>query len=228
MQIVTTFKGKAKRIDDIDLPRVGRLIGVGEDEVHAIIDVEASGGGFDDLGRPKMLFEPHVFWRNLGPNAQKVALGQGLAYPKWGTQPYPKDSYPRLEKAMKIDRVAALKACSWGMGQILGENHKAAGYVTVDDMVLAFLDDEETHLEAMIRFIISNNLDDDLRRHDWSGFARGYNGAGYAKHGYHLRLEAAYAKWAKIKDTPYNPESETPDVGYHCKCCKYASFAPLA
>lgn len=36
----------------------------------------------------------------------------------------------------------------------------------------------------MIRFIDAEGLDDELRRHDWSGFARGYNGAGYAKHGW--------------------------------------------
>jgi hypothetical protein len=203
MQIVTSFKGKAKRLDDIDLPRIGRLIGVGEDEVHAVIDVETAGGGFDGFGRPKMLFEPHVFYRELGPTQRAVAVAQGLAYPKWGEQPYPKDSYPRLARAMKLSRAAALRSASWGLGQIMGFNHKSAGYASADAMVLDFLDDEEKHLEAMIRFIISEDLDDDLRRHDWSGFARGYNGAGYAKHGYHTRLAAAYAKWAKIKDTPY-------------------------
>lgn len=200
------FKGKAKRLDDIDLPRIGRLIGVGEDEIHAVIDVEAAGGGFDALGRPKMLFEPHVFYRELGEAKRRVAVAQKLAYPRWGEKPYPNDSYPRLLLAMKIDRPAALRSASWGMGQILGTNCKAAGYATAEDMVLDFLDDEERHLRAMVNFIISEGLDDDLRRHDWSGFARGYNGPGYAKHGYHTKLAAAYAKWARIKDTPYDPK----------------------
>jgi hypothetical protein len=55
-------KGAAKRIEDVDIPRIGALIGVGEDEVHAFVDVEASGRDFDNQGRPKMLFEPHVFF----------------------------------------------------------------------------------------------------------------------------------------------------------------------
>ena len=59
------FRGAAKRLDDIDLPRLGERIGVGEDEIHAFMDVEAAGSGFDKHGRPKMLFEPHVFYRNL-------------------------------------------------------------------------------------------------------------------------------------------------------------------
>lgn len=54
------WKGKAKRIEDIDLPRIGAMIGVGEDEIHAVLDVESAGSGFDSKGRVKMLFEPHV------------------------------------------------------------------------------------------------------------------------------------------------------------------------
>lgn len=215
------FAGKARRLDDIDLPRIGSKIGVGEDEIHAVLDVETRGGGFDSKGRPKMLFEPHIFYRELGPGKKRdQAVAQGLAYRKWGTKKYPKDSYPRLEKAMEIDANAALRSASWGLGQVMGFNHKLAGYRSAREMVLAFLDDEESHLEAMVEFIISNGLDDDLRNHDWRGFARGYNGAGYAKNGYHTKLQAAYEKWCKIPDTPFSidrsedltpPEIPAPD-----------------
>ncbi|MDK8874199.1 N-acetylmuramidase domain-containing protein [Paracoccus sp. SSJ] len=58
------------------------------------------------------------------------------------------------------------------MGQILGSNHKAAGFATPGDMVEAFCHSEAAQLEAMISFIISEGLDDELRRHDWSAFAR--------------------------------------------------------
>lgn len=193
-----TFKGRAKRLDAFDLARIGRLIRVGEDEVRALIEVETAGGGFDAQGRPKMLFEPHVFWRELGEAKRRVAENQGLAYRRWGEKPYPKDSYQRLQAAMKIDRPLALKSASWGLGQIMGFNSKAAGYPTAEAMVLDFLDDEEKHLEAMVRFIVSEGLDDELREHRWEAFARGYNGPGYAKHGYHTKLAAAYAKWAKL------------------------------
>ena len=114
------FKGKAKRLDDIDLPRIGDRIGVGEDEIHAVLDVEARGNGFDAQGRPAMLFEPHVFYRNLSGAAQDRAVRECLAYPKWKRGSYPSDSYPRLERAMKINTEAAQRASSWGLGQILG------------------------------------------------------------------------------------------------------------
>lgn len=195
------FKGRAKRLASIDVARVGRVIGVGEDEVRAVLEVETIGGGFDAQGRPKMLFEPHVFYRELGAGQKRTtAVVQGLAYPKWGEKAYPKDSYPRLDLAMKISPSAALRSCSWGIGQIMGHNHRAAGYASPDDMVAAFCESELSGLEAMISFIASEGLDDDLRRHDWSGFARGYNGAGYAKNGYHTKLAQAFAKWQAIPD----------------------------
>ncbi|QUS34931.1 N-acetylmuramidase family protein [Falsirhodobacter algicola] len=197
----TRFQGRARRLDDYDLPEIGALIGVGEDELHAVIDVETAGGGFDRQGRPRMLFEPHIFWRELPEAKRRSAERAGLAYARWGEAPYPADSYPRLEMAMLLDSRAALRSASWGLGQIMGFNHKAAGYDTVQGMVAAFMDDEAAQLEGMVCFIRSEGLDDELRRHDWSAFARGYNGAGYATHGYHTRLAAAYAKWARIPDT---------------------------
>lgn len=209
------FKGPAKRIEDVDLPRVGAMIGVGEDEIHAIMDVEAAGSGFDSQGRPKMLFEPHIFYSELAsqPAKRNEAVQQGLAYQNWRPGAYPTESYTRLQRAMLIDETAALRSASWGLGQILGRNHKAAGYNTVQAMVTDFTLDEDNHLEAMIRFIKNNKLDDNIRAHDWHGFARGYNGAQYAVHGYHTKLANAYAKWARIKDTPYTPgQVETPSV----------------
>ena len=207
------FKGKAKRLDDIDLPMIGRENGLGEDEIRALLDVEAAGSGFDRQGRPKMLFEPHVYWRQLGPGAKRDrAAREGLAYPRWKPGAYPRDSYPRLLKAMAIDEEAALRSASWGLPQIMGFNAEAAGYPSAAAMVASFVDDEEHHLRAMIRFIKHAKLDDELRRRDWKGFARGYNGPGFAKNGYDRKLAAAFAKWQRIKDTPIPatiPESRT-------------------
>lgn len=198
------FKGAAKRIDDIDIPRIGAQIGVGEDELHAFMDVEAAGSGFDGQGRPKMLFEPHVFYRNLKGEKRDRAVREGLAYPKWRRN-YPADSYPRLRAAITIDETAALKASSWGAGQILGENYAAAGYASPREMVAAFMDDEENHVQAMVNFLESKGLARKLREHDWAGVARGYNGAGYKANAYDRKMAEAFAKWKKIRDTAWVP-----------------------
>ena len=197
------FKGAAKPLDDIDLPRIGAKIGVGEDEIHAVLDVEAGGKSFDSQGRPKMLFEPHIFYRQLNGGQRTKAEKAGLAYPHW-RRDYPKDSYPRLIKAMEINSEAALKSASWGGPQIMGFHHALLGYPTAAAMVQAFADDAENHLDGMVAFIKGNNLDDELREHNWAGFARGYNGSGYKKNRYDTKLAAAFAKWQTIRDTPFD------------------------
>lgn len=213
--MMLSFTGPAKRLDDLDLPRIGAMIGVGEDEIHAFIEVETKGGGFDAQNRPKILFEPHLFYKHLAAGARRdQAVKARLACKSWGQLPYGKESeqYPKLVRALAIDQTAALKSCSWGLGQVLGENHVAAGYDTVQAMVADFTLDEDNHLEAAIRFIKANGLDDELRRHDWAAFARGYNGPGYRKNGYDTKLAAAFRKWQGIRDTPWS--ASPPPPGY--------------
>lgn len=213
------FRGPAKRIEDLDLPRIGHEIGVGEDEVHMLIEVEAAGAGFDGEGRPKMLFEPHIFYRELGAGKKRdQAVKEGLAYAKW-KKGYPKDSYPRLASALKIDEEAALRSASWGATQVLGDNFKMAGFASVQDMVNAMCEDEEHHVEAMIEFCKASGIDDDLRRlaaltrpttpEDCRIIAKTYNGPAYAENGYHTKMASAHNKWRKIPDTAWSPDSAT-------------------
>lgn len=206
------FKGAAKRVDQVDIAIMAHRLGVNEDKMQAVKEVEAARSGFDSEGRPKMLFEPHVFYRNLSGAKRNKAVAAGLAYPDW-RRDYPPDSYPRMRLAMEIDQTAALKSASWGAGQILGENHVAAGYGTVEEMVAAFMDDEENHYEGMVAFILYNRLDDDLRRGDWRGFARGYNGSRYAENGYHTKLANAYAKWQRVPDAAAPVMADPESVG---------------
>lgn len=202
------FTGPATRLADTDLPRIGSQIGVGEDELHAFLDVETSGSGYDSHGRPKMLFEPHIFYRHLADAALRRAVGEGLAYRTWGEHPYPADSYPRLQIAMLIDETAALKSASWGLGQILGENYVAAGYDSPQHMVQAFVDKGEAEqLQAAVNFIKHEHLDDDLRMHNWTSFARGYNGPGFFRNRYDVKLATRFAFWSRIKDTPWTREA---------------------
>lgn len=202
------FKGTAKRLDDIDLPKLGKILGVGEDELHAFIDVETRGSGFDEQGRPTILFERHKFYKYLPKDKLQQGVKSGLANKTPGGYGKYSDQYPKLERALKIDQKAALYSCSWGLAQIMGFNHSLAGYATVEDMIEAFKEDEEAHLAAAVEFIKVNHLDDELRAHNWAGFAKGYNGTNYKKNNYDVKLAEAYAKWSRIKDTPY----EDPEV----------------
>ncbi len=219
------WQGKQLKLTDYDIPRIAHTIGVGEDEIHALLDVESRGVGFNKNG-VILLFEEHVFHRQLPKSMRREAVRKGLAYPKWRRN-Y-KNNYQRFLQAYEFHPEAALMACSWGMPQIMGFNYRIVGYETVQQMVKAFAESEAIQLEAMVEFIKSSNLDDELRDHDWAGFARGYNGKGYKRNRYDERLKARYEWWQTKPDTPWLPESpakeqriQSSSVIYEC-CYKYA------
>lgn len=204
---------QGKRLSDYDLPRIGHEIGVGEDIVHMLMEVESRGKGFERNGVVK-LFEKHVFYRNLPKSKQAHAVRLGLATPGWHRD-Y-SNNHATFVEAHAYDPTAALKACSWGLGQVLGENARSLGYASAYAMVVEFAKGEAQQLEGMIRFIKTNGLDDELREMEKtknhaklvalaSAVARVYNGRKYREHQYHLRLVRALVKWRKIKDTPWTP-----------------------
>lgn len=203
------FYGAARPLADADVQTIAGYLGCQVAAVRAVLAVEAAGKGFDSKGRPKMLFEPHVFYRNLLGAKRDEAVRQGLAYSKWGMKSYPADSYPRLVAAMAIDEPAALKAASWGLGQVLGENYAAAGFANPHEMVLAMTRSEGAQLYAMARFIVTKGLQSKLRTFDWAGFARGYNGVGYKKNAYDTKLASSYAKRPAAERVTPPPASAT-------------------
>lgn len=191
-----TFTGAARKRSPDAVARAAASINVETAALAAIIQVETSGSGFDAQGRPKALFEPHRFYRELAgsPAKLKKAVAAGLAYPNWGEQPYPKDSYPRIMLALKIDETAALRATSWGLPQILGSNCVTAGFPTPQAMLAAFVDGEDAQIAAMASFIAGNGLAAALRARNWGLVAAGYNGKRYREGKYDTKLAAAYAR----------------------------------
>ena len=83
---------------------------------------------------------------------------------------------------------------AWGIGQVMGIYWREAGYATVQDMVAAMCESEGAQLDLMVGFIQRNGLGPSLTSHDWAGFARRYNGPGYAANRYDEKLAEAYAR----------------------------------
>jgi hypothetical protein len=75
----------------------------------------------------------------------------------------------------------------------MGFNFKLAGCLSVEEFVMETFSGEAAQFAHMLNFIDNNDLMDDLRRGDWRGFAKGYNGAGYAANDYHNKLAMAAA-----------------------------------
>lgn len=201
MNDLTTFQGAAKRLSQGDMGHAARFLGVETAVLLAFTEVEAAGVGFDSQGRPKMLFEPHIFYRELGNTTdRKRAMSLGLAYAKWKAGNYPRDSYPRLKSAKAISETAALRSASYGLSQILGNNHAAAGHKTVQDMVLTAMQGEREQLLQMATLMQAWGMGPMLRGRDftdpdsWRDAAKRWNGSGYATHNYHGRMAAAYKK----------------------------------
>lgn len=194
-EIFGDFRGPAVRLTAADIDLIAREAGIEAAALRAVMKIESAGSGYDSSGRPKILFEPHIFHKLLPDGLRATAVAAGVAYARWGEQPYPKGSdaqYTRLSVALGIDRDAALKSASWGLGQVMGSNHRLAGYDDVAQMVLACMDSEASQLRMQIAFIKNAGLLDEIQRHDWAGFARGYNGPAYAKNAYDTKLAEAY------------------------------------
>lgn len=169
-------------------------IGVGAPELWAVISVETSGCGFLPDRRPKILFERHTFSRLTGH--QYDADDPDVSQPSAGGYgPGGAHQYDRLTAAIQLDRDVAFKSASWGLGQIMGENFAAAGYPQVKDMVAA-MTSEDKQLGAMASFLMSSGWNQPLQQHDWTRFARLYNGPNYAANNYDNLLDHFYTRYS--------------------------------
>jgi len=177
------------------------LLGVEPAVIKAVAEVESSGDGFLPTGHPKILFEPHKFWQQLkarGINPTKITGASDILYKDWGSKPYGKNSAQpeRLERAIKINKDAALSSASWGKFQIMGFNYELAGFATLDAFVAAMHIDEDQHLHAFVNFVKNKNLVQYLVTKNWPKFAEGFNGSGYKQNKYDEKLASAYKKFS--------------------------------
>lgn len=207
---------ESERLTQEDYRRVAERLKVEVAAVMAVKVVETGGRkGFIGPGRPVILFEGHVFWRELvalGYHPEEFAEGyEDILYPKWTKEHYKGGGgeYERLEKAFglaeKIGKTpekvraiqeAALKSKSTGLFQIMGFNYRLCGFRDVWEGEEAMKRSEGAQLDAFAAFIESNpKLLDALRKKDWPAVARIYNGPAYAKNQYDVKLAQNYEKY---------------------------------
>lgn len=187
------FQGNGLPLDQDGMDEVAEGLQVGMAELWSVLTVETRGFGFLPDRRPLILFERHIFSRQTGgrfddahpdiSNREPGGYGRGGAA-----------QYDKLERAIQLDRHAALNSASWGLGQVMGFNAVSAGFADVEEMVAEMTASENAQLLGVANFIQSINADRALRRQDWTSFARLYNGAGFAINRYDIRLAAAFRK----------------------------------
>jgi N-acetylmuramidase len=164
--------------------------------IKAVAEVESRGAGFDSTGRPTVLYERQIFSRQCTPKGRFDSMPDISAPVGYGRGNYgnTESQWQKIAKAYALDPVAALKAPSWGMFQVLGENHRACGYDHVADFVRLMVTSQVGHLQVFVSFIKANpSLLKAIRARDWATFARWYNGKEYATFKYDEKMAAAYA-----------------------------------
>lgn len=163
--------------------------------IKAVAHVETGEAGpFDSQGRPTILYEQRYFSRitdhlydGSHPHISSMAAG-GYGHLS--------EQYGKLTEAFAVDSSAALRSCSWGVFQIMGDNCKNCGFVTPEAMVTAMRTGVAAHLEAFVTFIKQGSrLLPAIQAKDWTTFAYHYNGPGFGANEYDKKLAAAYASF---------------------------------
>lgn len=191
------FTGSGAPITQPGLDLAATTAGIDPLVLWTVIAVETSGSGFLADRRPKILFERHFFHRLTGGrfDARAPELSQPTAggYGAGGAH-----QYDRLVAALALNEDAALRSASWGLGQIMGDNCRASGYATAAQMAEAFVAAEDAQLLGMARFIAASGMTAALTALNWAGFAKRYNGPGYAKNSYDEKLRAQHQRLTAI------------------------------
>lgn len=181
-----------------DFRLVAEELGVEVAAMKAVVLIEAGKQmkGFYAPGVPVVNFDRTMYNKyrrsvsSPGAKGEKVPSGlSGYALREW----------TQLVNARKANAKAADMGTFWGMFQIGGFNYKMCGCSSIEEFVNLMSYSELEQLELFAAFISNTGMLQDLKNKNWSAFARKYNGASYARRGYHTRMANAYAKFKNDK-----------------------------
>jgi hypothetical protein len=189
----------SQRLTEEDFERAAEALGVSVAAVKAVSEVESRGSGFHSDGRPVILYERHIMRRLLnraGTDTASLELQQpDIVNSKPGGYIGGAAEHDRLGRAARINRNIALQSCSWGAYQIMGFHWQLLGFESVQAFVNAMYRSIGDQLDVFVRFVKSNPaMLRALRKNDWRGFARLYNGPAFEKNAYDKKLAAAFIK----------------------------------
>lgn len=188
-------KYRYSRLTDEDFQIVARELNVEVAAIKAVVRIEAGAAmeGFWAPGVPIVNFDRSMYniygkkaSNRAGDKNAKVPAGlKGFALKKWTT----------LTNMRRQNREGADLGTFWGMFQIGGFAYKQCGCKSIGEFVELMSRSEFDQLELFAAFVVNTGYVDYIRRKDWAGFSRRYNGPSYAKRGYHTKMASAYAKY---------------------------------
>lgn len=192
------------KLTEVDFQNAAKTLGPNVEVamIKAFAEVESGGkSGFGANGFPKIAFEGHIFRKYTHKKYDKTYPLLSYPYVKKAGPEWQKNNasdakaLESLNAAIKLDREAAYKACSWGMFQVMGFNYSDCGFSTVDDFVTSMKSGESGQLKAFIGFCSSTpGMKDALAKNDFAKCASLYNGEDYGD--YNKRISNAYKKYS--------------------------------
>lgn len=199
--------GRYSQLTDSDYVDVALELGVEVAAIRAVVEIETGGihEGFFEPGKPIVNFDLAVFRKYAAKrklNLAKYAKSHAVVFASPNVRRYGSRhaaQWARLEAAMTIDSVAAIEGTFWGMFQVGGFNWKQCGTQSIGDFVERMCFSERAQLELFAAFLRSRGLVRYMQTHNWSAFAKCYNGAGYKRHNYDQRLARAYTRYKNEK-----------------------------
>lgn len=182
------------KLQECDFVTAAKLLDCEVAAIKAVHEVEVRGKAFQADGQPTILFERHKFHKyTQGKFSTKYP---DISNPKAGGYGSSSSQHARLQRAVALDRNAALMSASWGAFQIMGFNYEAAGFKNLQSFITAMYAGEVEQLLAFVAFVKSQGLQKYIKSKNWAKFAEGYNGSNYRINKYDEKLAAAYKKFS--------------------------------
>lgn len=193
-------KGACLKLVPSDFVSAGKEMGVEAAAVHAVASVESGGRTGFESQLPKIRYENHWFQRFTKHAYDKKYPHLSCAYK---SKQYKLThasggnlgQWKLLREAFALNSSAAVRACSWGMFQVMGDNYKNIGWKDLQAFIDAMYQSEGQHLRAFMGFCRANNLIRYLKNHQWTSFAKSYNGPSYADNAYDVKMKQAYLRY---------------------------------
>ena len=164
--------------------------------IKAVVEIEAGKAmkGFWAPGIPVVNFDRSMYLK-YGKTAKNKEGDKDQKVPE-GLKGYALKEWTQLINARKTNLQGANLGTFWGMFQIGGFNYKLCGCNSIDDFVSRMSYSELEQLQLFAVFITNTGMVEYLKKKDWRGFARRYNGPSYARRGYHTKMANAYKRYS--------------------------------
>jgi hypothetical protein len=173
-------------INDADFDEAAKKLGIDAELMKAIGEKESRGLGFRRVGHATILFERYKMRKHLiAAKAYSPAQIEELTrkYPNIINEEsggYNESSYDKLKLAKTINVDCAIKSCSWGRFQVMGENVGWSAYSSAVELEAAMNVCDLQQFKYFVAFLNKKpGMLKALQAKNWEKIADYYNGTGW-------------------------------------------------